>query len=195
MKVLTSCHKSDSKVALPKCQSDSKVTFSTLATFESLWPRPRNSLLSHFFVSLIFLGVSAQWAKRDTLMSRGKNSRETIFVSQLSRSYPHRGGNFERGENALSCGRETVLEAFQETIWARVIASQKSSRDSGESIFAARHQGVSQGPLGGSPRLFPGHNATLTTHTPLIKGMAFTPSTKRVRGQKALQSKGFWTPP
>ena len=32
--------------------------------------------------------------------------------------------------------------------WARVIASQKLSRDSGESIFAARHQGVSQGPLG-----------------------------------------------
>ena len=33
-------------------------------------------------------------------------------------------------------------------IWARGIASQKLSRDSGESIFAARHQGVSQGPLG-----------------------------------------------
>ena len=30
----------------------------------------------------------------------------------------------------------------------RVIASQKMSRDSGESIFAARHQDVSQGPLG-----------------------------------------------
>ena len=43
----------------------------------------------------------SQWAKRDTLMSRGENCRETIFVSQLSRSYPHRGGNFERGQNAL----------------------------------------------------------------------------------------------
>ena len=30
----------------------------------------------------------------------------------------------------------------------RVIASQKLPRDSGESIFAARHQDVSQGPLG-----------------------------------------------
>ena len=30
----------------------------------------------------------------------------------------------------------------------RVIASQKLPRDSGESIFAARHQDVSQGPSG-----------------------------------------------
>ena len=81
-------------------------------------------------------------------MPRDKNCRETIFVSQLSRNYPHRGVNFEREENALSCGRETVWEAFEETIWARVIASQKLSRDSGETIFAARHQDVSQGPLG-----------------------------------------------
>ena len=32
-----------------------------------------------------------------------------------------------------------------ETIWARVIASQKLSRDNGETIFAAKHQNVSQG--------------------------------------------------
>ena len=31
-------------------------------------------------------GSSSQWAKRDTLMSRGKNCRETIFISQLSRA-------------------------------------------------------------------------------------------------------------
>ena len=43
-----------------------------------------------------------------------------------------------------------VWEAFQETIRARVIVSQKLSRDSGETIFAARHQGVVQGPLGGT---------------------------------------------
>ena len=30
----------------------------------------------------------------------------------------------------------------------RVVASQKLPRDSGETIFAARHQSVSQGPLG-----------------------------------------------
>ena len=40
---------------------------------------------------------TSQWARRDRLMSRGKNCRETIFVSHLSRNYPHRGVNFERG--------------------------------------------------------------------------------------------------
>ena len=30
-------------------------------------------------------------------MPRGKNCLETIFVSQLSRNYPHHDGNFERG--------------------------------------------------------------------------------------------------
>ena len=81
-------------------------------------------------------------------MSRGKNCPGTIFASQLPRNYPHRRGNFERGKNALSCGGETVWEALWEAIWARVIASQKLSRDSGETIFAPRHQDVSQGPLG-----------------------------------------------
>ena len=31
-------------------------------------------------------------------MSQGKNCREAIFVSQLSRNYPHRGGDLERGK-------------------------------------------------------------------------------------------------
>ena len=35
----------------------------------------------------------------------------------------------------------------------RVIASQKLPRDSGESIFAARHQDASQGPLGKGPKI------------------------------------------
>ena len=54
-------------------------------------------------------------------------------------------------KKALSCGGEANWEAFLETILVRVIASQKLSRDStarGESIFAARHQDASQGPLG-----------------------------------------------
>ena len=41
------------------------------------------------------------------------------------------------------------LRGILRGIWVRVIASQKSPRDSGESIFAARHQDASQGPLGG----------------------------------------------
>ena len=80
-------------------------------------------------------------------MPRGKNCRETIFAAQLPRDYPHLGSNFERGKNVY-CGREAIWEAFYETIWAREIESQKLPRDSGESIFAARHQDVSQGPLG-----------------------------------------------
>ena len=81
-------------------------------------------------------------------MPRGKNCRETIFAAQLPGNCPHHRVNFERGKNVLSCGGEAIWEAFLETICARVIASQKLPRDSGESIFAARHQDASQGPLG-----------------------------------------------
>ena len=80
-------------------------------------------------------------------MPRGKNCRETSFAAQLPRNYPHHGGNFERGTIALSCGGEAIWEAFWEAIWVRVAASQKLPRESG-SIFAARHQDASQGPLG-----------------------------------------------
>ena len=46
---------------------------------------------------LSWLYLHYQWARRDRLMSRGKACRETIFVSHLSRNYPHRRVNFERG--------------------------------------------------------------------------------------------------
>ena len=82
-------------------------------------------------------------------MPRGKNCREAIFAAQLPHNYPHHGGNFERGKNVLYCGGEAIWEAFYETILARVIESQKSPRDSVETISAARHQDVSRGPLGG----------------------------------------------
>ena len=73
----------------------------------------------------------------------GQKLPRDIFVSQLSRNYPHRRGNLERGKKALFCGRETVWEAFQETIWARVIASQKLSRDNGMvfGLFPNRRRG------------------------------------------------------
>ena len=61
------------------------------------------------------------------------------------RDYPHRGGNFERGSKAFSYGEDAIWEAFQETIWARVTASQKMPRGDVESIFAVRHQDLSQG--------------------------------------------------
>ena len=64
----------------------------------------------------------------------------------------------------------------------RVTASQKLPRDSGESIFAARHQDASQGPLGrcGSgptcPLEGPRNWRTLPSrHNPLFPGL-FPPS-------------------
>ena len=86
-------------------------------------------------------------------MPRGKNCRETIFAAQLPRSYPHHGGNFERGKKCPLLWGEAIWEAFYETTWARVIESQKMPRDSGESIFAATHQDASQGSLGMEPLL------------------------------------------
>ena len=81
-------------------------------------------------------------------MSRGKNCRETIFAAQLPHNYPHRGGNFETGKKSpLLWGRGNLGGNLRDNL-AGVIASQKLQRDSGESIFAARHQDASQGPLG-----------------------------------------------
>ena len=57
-------------------------------------------------------GLCSRHSGSQILMSRVKNCPETIFVSQLPRTYPHRRGNSERGKNALSCGGETVWEAF-----------------------------------------------------------------------------------
>ena len=94
-----------------------------------------------------FLAIT-QWARRDILMSQElKNCCETIFVFQLSRNCPHPEGNLESGK-VLPCGRETLWEAFEGTIRAGVIASQKLSRASAATSFAASHLDVSQGPLG-----------------------------------------------
>ena len=46
-------------------------------------------------------------------MSQGKNSREIIFVSQFSRSYPHRGGNFERGKMPSLVGERQSWRHFR----------------------------------------------------------------------------------
>ena len=75
------------------------------------------------------------------MMPRGKKN----YAAQLPRNYPHHGVNSERGKMSSLVA---IWEAFQETIRVRVIESQKLPRDNGESIFAARHQDVSQGPLG-----------------------------------------------
>ena len=96
---------------------------------------------------------SCQWpSRRDILMSREKECRETIFVSQSSRNYPHRVGNLERGKNMPSLlslvGERQMGGILGGTLGEGVFASQRLSRDSGETILVASHQDVSQGPLG-----------------------------------------------
>ena len=82
------------------------------------------------------------------LNARGKNCRETICAAQLPRNYPHCGGNFERAKKSpLLWGRGNLGSILRDNLGEGNCES-KIARDSGESIFAARHQDVSQGPLG-----------------------------------------------
>ena len=75
------------------------------------------------------------------------------FCRSITAQLPSPRGQFWKRKNVLSCGGEAIWEAFKEAIWVRVFACQKLPRDNGESIFAARHWDVSQGPLGRrSPR-------------------------------------------
>ena len=83
------------------------------------------------------------------LNAASKNCRETILAAQLNYNCPHRGGNFERGRKALSCGGEAIWEAFKETVWVRVVASQNLPRDSGESIFCCEALKMSRRALWG----------------------------------------------
>ena len=64
---------------------------------------------------------------------------EKLARDKFCRSIALTAGAILKEEKRLSCGGEAIWEAFKETIWARVIASQKMPRGSGESIFAARH--------------------------------------------------------
>ena len=65
-------------------------------------------------------------------MSRDKNCRETSFVSQLSRNYPHRRVNFERGKNAL-VGQRQFWRHFR----------RQFGRGNCDSKIVARQWGVS----------------------------------------------------
>ena len=95
------------------------------------------------------LRLPNQWARRDILMSRDKiAARQLLSLNCLVITLT--AGVIlkeEKMPSLVSEPQERVWEAILETIWARVITSQKLSRDSGETIFAARHQDVSQGPL------------------------------------------------
>ena len=88
-----------------------------------------------------------QRARRGILMPRGKNCGETIFAAQLPHNYPHHGGNFGKKKKCpLLWGRGNLGGILWDTLGEGNWES-KLPRDNGESIFAARHQDVSQGPL------------------------------------------------
>ena len=74
------------------------------------WREPTKPFFAS--VSSTLLYSLTQRARRGISMPRGKNCRETIFAAQLPRNYPHRRGNFERGQIVLSCGEEAIWEAF-----------------------------------------------------------------------------------
>ena len=81
------------------------------------------------FCKTPFLGMLTQWTRRDILMSRDKNCREIIFVSQLSRNYPHRGGNFERGKmpslvGERQCGRHLKRELRDFNCESKIVSRQ-----------------------------------------------------------------------
>ena len=70
-------------------------------------------------------------------MSRTKNCRETIFVSQLSRNHPHRGGNFERWKNfksPLLWGRDSLGGILGDNLGESNCESNTISRQWGDNF-------------------------------------------------------------
>ena len=80
-------------------------------------------------------------------MSRDKSCREKMFVSRLPRDYPHRGGNFERGKMPSLVGGRQFGRHFRRQFGRRQLRVKNCLETMG-TIFATRHQDVSQGPLG-----------------------------------------------
>ena len=107
-------------VALESLWFSAEICFSMVSYAPQMLEFPGRvlNLQTHlqFSATLCVLGPAShitQWARRDILMSRDQNCRETISVSQLSRSCPHCGGHFERGKRCpLLWARERVWEAF-----------------------------------------------------------------------------------
>ena len=59
-------------------------------------------------------------------MQRGKNCRETIFCRSIAAQLPSvTAGAILKEQKKPSLVGEAFWEAFEETIWVRVIASQK----------------------------------------------------------------------
>ena len=86
-------------------------------------------------------------------MPRGKNCRETIFAARLPRNYPHRGGNFERGNCPRLGGRRNLGGILRGNLGEGNCESKIAARQWGVK-FCREHQDASQGPLGGLFGLF-----------------------------------------
>ena len=85
-------------------------------------------------------------------MSRGKNCLPTVSRQFLTRNYPRPNCLLKCLPNCLSPTREGFLSSFKMNPAVRVIARQVRDKNCLAAIFAPRHQSVSSGPLGSTPR-------------------------------------------
>ena len=110
-------------------------------------PAPPPKKIGRFHFGAFFVRNFPEGTERHLNAGR-QNCRETNFTAQLQCSHPHRMGSFEASKKSSLVGERQFGRHFKKQLGEGVIASQKLPRDISESIFAARHQDVSQGPLG-----------------------------------------------
>ena len=93
--------------------------------------------------------IPSQRALRGILMPRGKNCRETIFSRSVAAQLPSPRGQFrKRGKNPLLWGRGNLGGILRDNLGEGNCEAKIAARQRGVNFFAARHQDVSQGPLG-----------------------------------------------
>ena len=89
----------------------------------------------------------ASWRREAKIAAR------QFFCRAIAAQLPSPRRQFwKRKKMSSIVGERHFGRHFKRQLWARVIESQKLPRDSKESIFAARHQDVSQGPQGSHKR-------------------------------------------
>ena len=86
-------------------------------------------------------------AARHLDAARQKLPRDN-FCRSIAAQLPSARGQRGKRKNVVYCPGEASWEAFEETIWARVIESHKLPRDSGESIFCCEASRCLAGPSG-----------------------------------------------
>ena len=88
--------------------------------------------------------------------------------------------------------RQFGRRILRDNLVARVIESQKLPRDSGESIFAARHQDASQGPLGPLPKQPPSNSVLRAEKKSGVEKL--TPPPRPVRSKAVFKQGPFYLP-